>query len=520
MNMKKNMMMSIILITVVGLLQMKTMAQTYQIVDTGQQTFYGNQSEISQPASGDAFYGQDAQFDGNQPSYTDNDDGTITDNVTGLMWCKSPDMDNDGDIDAADKLSYDEAIAGAASFNLAGYNDWRLPSIKELYSLILFSGIDPSGWNGTNTDLLTPFIDANYFDFAYGDTDAGERIIDAQFATSTLYVSTTMMGDETMFGVNFADGRIKGYPTGPMPGQSEDKGYYVLYVRGNPNYGFNEFVDNGNGTISDNATGLMWQQDDSETALNWQDALAWVQQKNAENYLGYNDWKLPDVKELQSILDYSRSPTTTDSPAIDPVFNCSTISDEGGVDNYPFYWSGTTHANMQNGGNASYVAFGEGLGWMEMPPMSGNYNLMDVHGAGCQRSDPKSGDPADYPYGHGPQGDVIRIYNHVRLVRDDDMATGLGESHKSVPQHFELKQNYPNPFNPDTAISFTLGKAGHTSLKIFNVLGERIDTLVDKFLHANSYQVNWHAANYTSGIYYYTLKVDAFSETRQMILQK
>jgi hypothetical protein len=53
-----------------------------------------------------------------------------------------------------------------------------------------------------------------------------------------------------------------------------------------------------------------------------------------------------------------------------------------------------------------------------MPPLSGNYLLLDVHGAGAQRSDPKSGNPDDYPYGHGPQGDVIRIYNHVRLVRD------------------------------------------------------------------------------------------------------
>jgi hypothetical protein len=50
-----------------------------------------------------------------------------------------------------------------------------------------------------------------------------------------------------------------------------------------------------------------------------------------------------------------------------------------------------------------------------------NGTWMDVHGAGAQRSDPKSGDPADYPYGHGPQGDAIRIYNYVRLVRDADV---------------------------------------------------------------------------------------------------
>ena len=71
---------------------------------------------------------------------------------------------------------------------------------------------------------------------------------------------------------------------------------------------------------------------------------------------------------------------------------------------------------MISGGNAVYIAFGEALGWMQ-PPTGGDYLLFDVHGAGAQRSDPKSGDPADYPFGHGPQGDVIRIFNYVRAVR-------------------------------------------------------------------------------------------------------
>jgi hypothetical protein len=55
---------------------------------------------------------------------------------------------------------------------------------------------------------------------------------------------------------------------------------------------------------------------------------------------------------------------------------------------------------------------------MQMPPGSEMYYLIDVHGAGAQRSDPKAGDPAQYPYGRGPQGDDIRIYNYVRCVRD------------------------------------------------------------------------------------------------------
>ncbi len=55
---------------------------------------------------------------------------------------------------------------------------------------------------------------------------------------------------------------------------------------------------------------------------------------------------------------------------------------------------------------------------MEAPPNSGNYQLFDVHGAGSQRSDPKIGNPEDYPHGFGPQGDVRRIYNFVRCVRN------------------------------------------------------------------------------------------------------
>ena len=69
-----------------------------------------------------------------------------------------------------------------------------------------------------------------------------------------------------------------------MPGGTE-KTFFVLCVRGNPRYGVNDFQDNGDNTISDRATGLMWAKPDSGKGMNWQAALAWVQAKNAENYL-------------------------------------------------------------------------------------------------------------------------------------------------------------------------------------------------------------------------------------------
>jgi hypothetical protein len=177
------------------------------VVDTGQSTCYdASGSAAACPAEGDAFFRQDTQFSGNTPSYIDNGDGTITDNITGLMWQQSPDTNGDGMINATDKLTYAEAVAGASMLTLGGYSDWRLPTIKELYSLILFDGTDPSGKEDADTSDLIPFIDSAYFEFAYGDTSSGERIIDAQYATSTKYVDTTMNGDETMFGVIFDDG--------------------------------------------------------------------------------------------------------------------------------------------------------------------------------------------------------------------------------------------------------------------------------------------------------------------------
>jgi len=378
----------------------------YSVVGTDQDSWYDDRDVIPAPAAGAAFHGQNADYPGTAPSYQDNGDGTVTDLVTGLMWSQSPDMDGDGDIDASDKLTYSEATSRAASYRAGGHSDWRLPTIKELYSLILFSGIDPSGYEGTSTASLVPFIDTDYFDFAYGDTGAGERIIDAQYATSTEYVDVTGGGEATLFGVNFADGRIKGYGLSLF---GREKTFFVIYVRGNPTYGVNDFQDNGDGTITDRATGLMWMATDSGVGLNWQEALAYAE---SFEHAGHADWRLPDAKELQSILDYSRAPGTTGSAAIDPLFSSTGITNEAGEQDFPSYWSSTTHANWSQvaGGYAAYVSFGRAMGYMN--------RWVDVHGAGAQRSDPKAGDPADYPTGHGPQGDAIRIYNYVRLVRE------------------------------------------------------------------------------------------------------
>jgi len=378
----------------------------FPIVDTNQAIFFNDTSSITEPSAGDDFYGQDAQYNGNQPSYTDNGDGTVTDNVTGLMWQNTFDHNGDGSIDYDDKLSYDEILALVESgYTYAGYSDWRVPSIKEQYSLIMFSGRDISGYEGTSTDDLTPFINTDYFEYAYGDTDAGERLIDVQCASTNVYVGSTF--EEMVFGVNFADGRIKGYGTSLM---GQEKAFNYLLVRGNDTYGENDLTDNGDGTITDNATGLMWMQADNGEGLTWKDALSYAENSD---YAGYSDWRLPNAKELQSIVDYSRSLNTTNSAAIDPLFNATQITNEAGQDDYPWYWSGTTHQTWVDGNDGAwgiYVCFGKATGNMN--------GWVDVHGAGAQRSDPKAGDPSVYEDGHGPQGDGVRIYNYVRLVRE------------------------------------------------------------------------------------------------------
>jgi len=366
---------------------------SYPIVDTGVYEFYSDNALIDEPSEDDAFYGQDANYNGYQPSYTDNGDGTVTDNVTGLMWQQN----------MGEKISYADAEELVKTMNLGGYTDWRIPTIKELYSLANFTG---RCMGETAVDM---FIDTDYFDQPIGDTSLGEREIDGQTWSKTHYVGLTMKGDTAIFGYNFVDGRLKGYPK-YNPGTGTPNTMYFRMVRGNQSYGINDFTDNGDGTITDNATGLMWQQADDGNTYDWQGALKYAEELDLA---GYDDWRMPNAKELQSIVDYNRSPSTTSSPAIDPLFSCTPIIDpDGNPEQYGYYW---TSSPLQDGPNpytdAVYFCFGKAQGIM-------NDMLMDVHGAGAQRNDPKSGNTTDYPDSFGPQGDIRYVYNFIRCVRD------------------------------------------------------------------------------------------------------
>jgi len=375
--------------------------RTYVVVDTGQTHCFSDTAQLFKvPAPGEPFSGQDAFYEGAKPAYRDNGDGTVSDLNTGLMWQKTPELDR--------KLTFAEAKERAGQCRLGGHSDWRLPTIKELYSLIDFNG---------NCRARPPrcYLDTRYFDFRFGDESKGERLIDAQHWSSTEYVGLTMRGNATAFGVNFADGRIKGYPR-DRNRDGRPMTQYARLVRGNPEYGKNRFVDNRDGTISDLATGLMWARADGGKPMNWEQALAYGEDLVLA---GHDDWRLPNAKELQSLVDYTRAPDARDparrGPAIDPLFSMT--------DGEAWFWSSTTHLEGpgRQGGAAAYVAFGRATG--SMPGPGGQRESMNVHGAGAQRSDPKSGDPARYAGGLGPQGDEIRILNYARAVRSIDPKT-------------------------------------------------------------------------------------------------
>jgi len=94
------------------------------------------------------------------------------------------------------------------------------------------------------------------------------------------------------------------------------------------------------------------------------------------------------------------------------------------------------------------------------------------------------------------------------------------EETKSLPADFMLNQNYPNPFNPSTTISFSIPTSGFASIKVYDILGNEISTLINDDLSAGSYEIDFKADGLTSGVYFYTLSTQNFTSTKKMILTK
>jgi hypothetical protein len=120
-------------------------------------------------------------------------------------------------------------------------------------------------------------------------------------------------------------------------------------------------------------------------------------------------------------------------------------------------------------------------------------------------------------------GTTIRgwaVANNGGIVMYNGSLIGITNNQNEIPSNYALKQNYPNPFNPTTTIRFSLPKSGVVSLKVYNILGKEVATLVNGNLNPGTYNINWDANGYASGVYFYRLQTGNFVETKKMILLK
>ena len=182
-------------------------------------------------------------------------------------------------------------------------------------------------------------------------------------------------------------------------------GCYVRAVRGTTPLYDMDYTDNGDETVTDNSTGLMWAKNDSGETMDWLEALEYA---NNSEYAGYTDWRLPNSKELESLVDYEK----TTFPAINTDYFNMTVDSFDSEEDHCYFWTGTTQGDFKY--TACYVSFGQA--WSKKNSSAVTY--YDWHGAGAQRSDPKTGDPSDYELASEMATDYISINNYVRLVRD------------------------------------------------------------------------------------------------------
>lgn len=97
---------------------------------------------------------------------------------------------------------------------------------------------------------------------------------------------------------------------------------------------------------------------------------------------------------------------------------------------------------------------------------------------------------------------------------------GITPINSTVPSTYSLNQNYPNPFNPATGIKFDIPNSTSVKLKVMDITGKVLDVLVNEKLSAGSYEVKWGGANYSSGVYFYSIETKDFSQTKKMLLVK
>ena len=251
------------------------------IPDTGQTTSYTN------------IPGEDSDFNINPPSYTDNGNGTITDNVTGLMWQKT-----DGG-----EMSFENTSSYCSALSLGGYNDWRLPTCIELFGINSFDKVNPA----LNTAFFT------------------------KTAAEYWWTSVTRTDDKSSVWVVNAGGGIGAHPKAETLSAGGTKRFHVRAVRNTKSAATitDRFTDNGNETVTDNLTGLVWQKTQSAVLMTWEEALSYA---SGLTLGGNSEWRLPNVKELQSLNDEKLS-----KPSFNKTYFPNLISGN--------YWSSTTLMN-------------------------------------------------------------------------------------------------------------------------------------------------------------------------------
>jgi len=292
------------------------------VPDTGLTACFDNEKEIPCPQTGEPFYGQDGQYICDpQPSYTklgdygnalpENATGwyMILDNVTGLIWENKGDTPLDPIHDAYTTYKYWEAndlfIAKLNKEKFGGYSDWRLPKVNELTSII--------DWNYYQGSAA---VDETYF----------------PYTQPSPYWSSSFYAPEVEATVPSHSWAVW-FDTGVSYSLDTNSTVSVRAVRGVEWGSRGDFKDNGDRTVTDKYTSLMWQQDTAPDRINnrtvyynWQEALSYCENLTLA---GYSDWRLPNVNELQSLVDY-----TSYNPSINEVYFPITPSVS--------FWSSTT----------------------------------------------------------------------------------------------------------------------------------------------------------------------------------
>lgn len=120
---------------------------------------------------------------------------------------------------------------------------------------------------------------------------------------------------------------------------------------------------------------------------------------------------------------------------------------------------------------------------------------------------------------------VLTVFDHhdvggIYVLDLGDITTGIRDDHQSLPGRFTLRQNYPNPFNASTRIKFTIPSEQPVQLTVFNLVGKRVDTILDRVLSAGDYNLGYRGADLPSGIYFYRLQTPEYTKARKMILLK